>query len=166
MTEWKYCCVGRILDLKTVKLYCSVYKKTEQDKIKNNGIESINSPILKKSSLHHSYNSKYWSKSYRIIRFKAISHYSNGKICCSCCGEDNFTFLTLDHPNNDGFIHRKKFGGSTAFLYWLQRNDFPIKLDVLCWNCNLGRQLNNGICPHQKLVISLSMLFTDGKNWF
>ena len=38
---------------------------------------------------------------------------------------------------------------SSKFYLWLKRNNFPPGYQVLCWNCNCGRSINNGICPHK-----------------
>jgi hypothetical protein len=74
---------------------------------------------------------------------------------CACCGELEPRFLTIDHINNDGPKHRKSLGiGAGAKFYkWVVRNKFPSFLQLLCWNCNQGRRLNHGICPH-KVVTS------------
>lgn len=71
-----------------------------------------------------------------------------GKCQCSPCGEINFDFLTVDHKNNDGNTHRRtvKFGAS---LYtWILKNKFPDILQLLCWNCNMAKRFNGGVCPH------------------
>lgn len=68
---------------------------------------------------------------------------------CSCCGEDNPLFLTLDHVNNDGHKVRKVHGMSGALYRWVIRNGFPDVLQLLCYNCNMGKARNKGICPHQ-----------------
>ena len=36
------------------------------------------------------------------LREDVIGHYSHGKFCCACCGEDHREFLALDHINGDG----------------------------------------------------------------
>ena len=69
---------------------------------------------------------------------------------CVCCGEDKVLFLTLDHVNEDGAEHRRKLGGSSrTIISWARKNLFPNTLQVLCFNCNLGKSLNGGICPHK-----------------
>lgn len=83
---------------------------------------------------------------------KCIAVYSNGTMACACCGEKHMAFLTLDHVNNNGEKHRRKTAsGGTSFYCGLVKRSFPDKklLRVLCWNCNCGRQLNGGICPHE-----------------
>jgi len=68
---------------------------------------------------------------------------------CYCCGETEINFLTLDHPKNDGATHRIANGGN-PFYKWLQRNGYPKGVvRVACWNCNCGRHVNGGICPHK-----------------
>jgi hypothetical protein len=90
----------------------------------------------------------------RNIRAIVIKEYGGR---CACCGEGNEKFLSIDHINNDGAEHKKKlFGssrhGSSAALYrWLIKNGFPRdNFRLLCYNCNCGRQHNNGICPHEE----------------
>jgi hypothetical protein len=31
----------------------------------------------------------------------------------------------------------------------LRKNGFPEGFQVLCANCNIGRHINGGICPHE-----------------
>ena len=33
---------------------------------------------------------------------------------------------------------------------WLYRNNFPKGFQTLCFNCNWGKHINDGICPHQQ----------------
>jgi hypothetical protein len=69
---------------------------------------------------------------------------------CSCCGEDDPRFLTIDHVNGDGRLHRESLGGGSNRV-WLGiiRRGFPPEYQALCYNCNSGRAINGGICPHQ-----------------
>jgi len=66
---------------------------------------------------------------------------------CVCCGESNEIFLTIDHKNNDGFEDRQT---SIKWYKWIIDNNFPDSLQIMCWNCNCGRQRNNYVCPHQE----------------
>lgn len=76
--------------------------------------------------------------------------YYGGK--CACCGENERQFLTVDHINNDGHIERKKgfYTNGSQFYRWIVKNNFPKDYQLLCYNCNLGRARNGGICPHRK----------------
>lgn len=84
-------------------------------------------------------------KALRDLVFNAYGGY-----VCKCCGETTPEFLTLDHINNDGAEHRKIIGsGGNNLLQWLKKNSFPPGFQVLCWNCQWGKNLS-GICPHQR----------------
>lgn len=82
----------------------------------------------------------------RGIRKEVIEGYG-GK--CTCCGEANLGFLSLDHVNNDGKAHREEVGAAIQTVFWARKNGYPNNLTVLCYNCNLGRQFNGGVCPHK-----------------
>jgi hypothetical protein len=71
---------------------------------------------------------------------------------CVCCGEDNPIFLSMDHIDNDGNKHRAEgVGCGNKFYQWLIRNNFPKdNYQLLCFNCNLGKRINGGVCPHQQ----------------
>lgn len=81
------------------------------------------------------------------LKTEAYEHY--GGLRCSCCGESIAAFLSLDHINNDGAEHRRTVKPGVAFYLWLKRNNYPEGFQVLCMNCNWGKAMNNGICPHQ-----------------
>lgn len=78
---------------------------------------------------------------------------------CECCGETEEKFLTLDHVNNDGADHKRALrgvssgrGASTDTVYRdLVKSNFAnaSMFRLLCFNCNCGRQINGGLCPHQ-----------------
>lgn len=73
---------------------------------------------------------------------------------CVCCGETELLFLTLDHVDNDGGSHRREIVGKNGGCSYrqlrssLRRRGWPPILQVLCFNCNMGRQRNGGVCPH------------------
>ena len=76
-----------------------------------------------------------------------FAHYGN---CCKCCGENEILFLTVDHINNDGNLHRKNSKDTSHHnIYaWIVRNDYPDTFQILCMNCNQGKHRNKGVCPH------------------
>jgi hypothetical protein len=69
--------------------------------------------------------------------------------CCACCGEDDVRFLSLDHVENDGNEHRKTY--NCQQIYWLAKKEgYPKdKYQLLCHNCNMGKSINKGVCPHK-----------------
>ena len=90
-------------------------------------------------------------------RRKVIEYYSKGTMQCNCCNENNLIFLTIDHINNDGAKHRKEINkginsmSSYNFYRWLINNNYPNGFQVLCFNCNIGKYHNGGICPHKNI---------------
>jgi len=90
-------------------------------------------------------------KSLRLKR-EVLTAYGNPPVCI-CCKESNLKFLTIDHVDGGGNQHRKQIqvgGGSHVYL-WLKRNKFPQGFQVLCFNCNCGRAVNDGVCPHKEI---------------
>lgn len=100
---------------------------------------------------------KHFQENYPKLRIAALIHYGNGMLACVCCGENNSRFLTFDHKNNDGKNHRQQKGVGTNLLAWIIRNNFPDMFQTLCFNCNSGRALNKGICPHKQDVEQIKM---------
>ena len=104
--------------------------------------------VLRKS--YPSYG-KWWGKQRtkgRSVKKDVMAHYGS---VCACCGENNIAFLTIDHINDDSHIekaHRKhRLKGES--LYRFLNKSYPDNVRVLCFNCNIGRYNNKGICPHK-----------------
>lgn len=75
-----------------------------------------------------------------------------GGAFCRCCAETSLIMLTLDHMNNNGAAERKEWksdGGVDGFYRKLKKRGFPDGYQVLCYNCNVAKYHNNGICPHE-----------------
>ena len=76
---------------------------------------------------------------------------------CACCGESMLGFLTMDHINNDGKEDRERFGGSYKMyvhmrdLFYSDKEEALSNYQILCWNCNMGKSHNGGVCPHKTL---------------
>ena len=85
-------------------------------------------------------------------KFIALAMYSEGELKCACCGENIIEFLTIDHVNNDGAEHRKKFKIWSGWKTydWLIKNNFPEGFQVLCMNCNFAKA-HFGHCPHKEI---------------
>lgn len=69
---------------------------------------------------------------------------------CTCCGESELSFLSLDHVLDDGAKDRRRRGSSrgSCFYQQLKNSGFPLGLQVLCHNCQWGKRINKGFCPH------------------
>lgn len=91
-----------------------------------------------------------------MIRVKDAVFCAYGGYECACCGETERKFLTLDHIASDGASWRRQtFGVRTSAggrtYAWLAKHGFPKGYQVLCMNCNFGKRMNNGVCPHQQV---------------
>ncbi|SRR6266576_951531 len=84
----------------------------------------------------------------KLIKAMVLEHY--GKVC-QCCGVSDNAFLSIDHIASDGHEHRKLIGrtGGIGFYTWLKVNNFPPGFQTLCFNCNIARHHNKGVCPHK-----------------
>lgn len=92
------------------------------------------------------------AKKWRLkLKVEVLGHYGSE---CACCGESDIRFLTLDHVDGGGTEHRRSIGGGgTAMYREIRRLEFPDGYQVLCFNCNQGRHINGGICPHQEAIM-------------
>lgn len=88
-------------------------------------------------------------------RIKKMCYIAYGGYICNCCGITEPSMLCLDHIENDGYQNRKEIGykGGIGIYLWLVRNQFPPGFQVLCYNCNQSKRVNNGTCFH-KLVVN------------
>lgn len=88
-----------------------------------------------------------WSAAYRArLRAEMLAAYGGA---CKCCGERQPLFLQLDHINNDGHLDRKVHRTSNKLIAHLKREGWPQdRYQLLCANCNFGKLLNGGVCPH------------------
>jgi len=100
-------------------------------------------------------------KSNKQYRIRVIEYYGNK---CLCCGESQYEFLTIDHINGGGTKHREEVG--SAYIWkWIIDNNFPADYQVLCYNCNCGKEgsLNKGVCPHKYNYTEAVASVTDKK---
>ncbi len=102
----------------------------------------------KDSTEHREYCAAAWRKHKNKLKQKVFDHYG---WVCACCGETTPEFLTIDHVNNDGNKHRDRIGYGVRALYSdIIRSGFCNKFQILCMNCNFGKSMNGGKCPHSK----------------
>lgn len=82
-----------------------------------------------------------------------LNHYGGTPPKCMCCSEKEKLFLSIDHIDGGGRQHRKKVTNNTSggLSGWLIKNEFPSGFQVLCMNCNWGKFMNNGQCPHKNI---------------
>ena len=96
------------------------------------------------------------------LNIKLSSFNAYGGPVCACCGETELLFLSMDHINNDGKQHRdamKEDGHSNSYIhYWLREHGYPPGFQVLCMNCQFGKDHSSDkTCPHKKRVLNASI---------
>ncbi len=91
--------------------------------------------------------SRWYNKHKKEMFDKIINHYGN---TCNCCGEKEIKFLTVDHINNNGAAYRRNIIGHKTLKTYKEiiEKNFPDEYQILCWNCNSGRN-HYKICPHK-----------------
>jgi hypothetical protein len=77
---------------------------------------------------------------------------------CACCGETIYAFLTFDHKDGIPPEHRgangKRYCRIVELLWqeWQETGRIRDDIEVMCFNCNSGRAVNGGVCPHKEVV--------------
>jgi hypothetical protein len=88
---------------------------------------------------------------YRVAKTRFLKMYG---MECACCGERNIRFLTIDHVQNNALLSRT-WGPNMITSQDVMRDAVtryqPDKYQVLCYNCNMGKAHNYGICPHKEV---------------
>lgn len=116
--------------------------------INNNRKQFLDSKKVWRSKQDVDYRLKLNESTKRRIANKrrlVIEHYGSS---CACCGETEYMFLTIEHRNGNGSAHRKRVGASNV-PHDIIKNGYPEEYEVLCYNCNCGKNINKGICPHK-----------------
>ena len=104
--------------------------------------------VKKESKRHRDYilrNKEKIKENNKKLRLNALTYYGGNPPKCNCCGEKEIKFLTIDHINGGGYQHTKRVG---SIYKWLERNNYPLGFQILCWNCNCAKGLY-GKCPHE-----------------
>ena len=74
------------------------------------------------------------------LKEAVMNVYTNGEQSCRHCGQCDLDVLCLDHINNDGKAHRTKVKQDSIYG-WVVRNDYPVGFQVLCFNCNMKKEI-------------------------
>jgi len=161
-TKCKVC--DKEFDTKSNGQYCS--DECKKINAKRNGLmfQSKNP----KSVASRKYNEKNRDKlkmiklSYRMrLKHEVLSHYAEGDLKCSRCGETDPDVLVLDHINDDGRAEREKLSiasrdsnggvirGQRSYEVY-KKSGYPDGLQVLCANCNTKKQMCKNRTEHSK----------------
>jgi len=82
---------------------------------------------------------------------------------CNCCGQVQKRFLTLDGINDDGYLHRRRWQERFKLYRQIIKDGFPDDIQILCFNCKVGRQKNGGMCPHKACRRALPQAEPEGR---
>lgn len=160
--------VARIPDCHSDRKHCAMgmcrpcYQAARRKAGPGNATCHPERPVLARGMCHQCYaKSRYWGEpeKYRKaaresqavtrkrLRDQLIDAYG-GRCACANCPESNPDFLTLDHANGDGKVHRMTMGSHTYSD--LRRRGWPKDgYRLLCWNCN-GMTRGGRVCPHER----------------
>lgn len=100
------------------------------------------------------------------VKQTVLTYYGNGNLSCACCGEKEIRFLTLDHVIQIGRKNMNQTQRGHNLYRYLIKNKFPSGYQTLCFNCNSGRALNKGICPHKEKLTRLALVAKEGEGQF
>lgn len=118
-------------------------------------------PLLENPSKHTAYMREYLRRpankikhnertraTHRKAKEDVFAHYGS---VCACCGESHREFLTIDHIDGGGNLHRAaiKRNGGMWFYGWLRRQGYPAGYRTLCLNCNSVIRPGKP-CPHER----------------
>jgi hypothetical protein len=67
---------------------------------------------------------------------------------CVCCGTRELSFLSLDHIGDDATEDKKKRDVWHLKYITIIKEGFPKGLQTMCFNCQWGKRINGGFCPH------------------
>jgi hypothetical protein len=81
---------------------------------------------------------------YHKIKTKIFDHYGYK---CSCCGETEPRFLSIEHKNLDGAEHRRNKRTNGVYFDIIKAN-YPDSYEILCMNCNWSQRYGEP-CPHK-----------------
>lgn len=76
-----------------------------------------------------------------------FDHYGHA---CTCCGEADKRFLSIEHLLGGGNAHKRKLKRSSvdSTIRDIRNSGWPPIYTTLCFNCNFGKWRMGGTCPH------------------
>jgi hypothetical protein len=118
---------------KYMRVYNGWYRRVNRDGIliKKQRYRKVNKVEIKRRRREKAFTDK----------LLVIDHYSNGTNKCALCDVNDIDMLTLDHINDDGANHRKKFKSDSVPYYTLIKEGFPSGLQVYCANHNQKKEM-------------------------
>jgi len=85
------------------------------------------------------------------VKKLVIGKYSNHGGCV-CCGITELSFLSLDHIRDNGAKDRRENEYHSGLYYRLMKLNYPNGYQALCHNCQWGKRIKKGFCPHHPTI--------------
>lgn len=84
---------------------------------------------------------------------------------CACCDETEQEFLTVDHVNENGNVHRRNvtLGGGWSWRV-AKASGYSSDYQLLCFNCNLSKAYGKGVCSHSR-SFDVDVLYSPRSKW-
>ena len=110
---------------------------------------------------------------YYQVQLVYAKRHGFSKVRCFCpgCSCTDWKFIAFDHKGPRPKSHEGKSGITLAKT--LRMENYPREIQLLCHNCNTGKEIFGGICPHhlpkkgQKILkqvgIPLGTIFERGR---
>ena len=72
--------------------------------------------------------------------------FSRVRCFCPGCPCTDWKFIAFDHMGARPKSHKNRSG--VALAKTLRNQNYPSRIQLLCHNCNTGKEIFGGICPH------------------
>jgi hypothetical protein len=134
---------GRVHD-PSPDTFSNMTRKESKDKYRRSAKgRATQAAYLARSIEARKQNTRQW----RLKRKAEVIAKYGGK--CVCCGETILAFLTIDHIDGNGRTERR-LNNAIGNKWYSQLWKAPVRtdLEIRCFNCNCGKQVNGGVCPH------------------
>jgi hypothetical protein len=142
-----------IKDPEKRKLYQKRYRDSHKEelRIKNAEYRKIHrKQILKYRREHRDEIKASLARRGQVLKKLVTEKYGDKNGGCICCGVTELCFLSIDHIKDDGYKDRQENKGK---LYWrLVKENFPKDFQTLCHNCQWGKRMHKGFCPHHPRI--------------
>jgi len=121
----------------------------EKRKLRREDPEKYNAIARKSNKKHRSKILQKKKKEFQDYRINVLTYYSKGSPKCKNCGISGIPFLNIDH-----IYGRKQMGHSrnmgTLKLYRYLDKEQPTGYQVLCYNCNMIKELKRKEKAHKQ----------------
>lgn len=135
---------------------CQKHLKLRQEWQIKYRLQRKNNPYLvEKDNKNARERKKHLAKKYKLMCYQ---HYSkkdcNSNIpCCACCHNKIEVFLTIDHISGVSQKYPREEKGISLYRKIIKNKFPPNEFQILCRNCNIGKERNGGhICPHKQIL--------------